>query len=419
MNATLLSIALLSLPAIVQAGTLPFPGVDTAKEKARETGQPSLILWHGSDWMGQSGDKLSEEWKDLADSKLPVVFGQFDEVTGSKVNRTQILPVEQFRLPVSILLAPDGTFMACYPASVTEKGSSVSRQVNALLPQLEQFQKLVQAARHQPGLDGARAAGQALELLDIQDAVQHKELKDIINKKDPENQTGYRALFATDHLGMYGTINTLMKGGTDGEKKGADRDFDAAETYVRQALQNKKLSGERLQQWLSGLAYITRERIKSSPGALEEKDLTPLVKLYQEIAAIAPKSQYGIGAARYAHYWDKSTFFVLKEGRYDGRYACRYEKDWHVDVSCQMAGAGRYSFKLIPIENSAMISRNFRLFINGKEVAQANQKPELNTKSVEFTVPTYSPGAKVEVWLTAKCLDNWMGPSGTFEMKKL
>ncbi len=65
-----------------------------------------------------------------------------------------------------------------------------------------------------------------------------------------------------------------------------------------------------------------------------------------------------------------------------------------------------------------MVSRNYRLLVNGKEVAKADAPANKNTKSVQFDVPSIPKGAKVEVQFTVQCNDGWFGCSGHIEMKK-
>ena len=65
-----------------------------------------------------------------------------------------------------------------------------------------------------------------------------------------------------------------------------------------------------------------------------------------------------------------------------------------------------------------MVSRNYRVAINGKVVAKAAIPETENTKTVELEVPTLPEGATLEVWLTAKCNNGWMESSGYIRMEK-
>lgn len=405
---------------LVQASPLPFGTVEQTKELMKQQQKPGVVLWHWTKDIGKDGEITEATWKQVAQAELPVVLGQFDEsVPLEKGNRSNILPVEMFNLPVAVVMAPDGTFMACIERADAMDSDKAIELIKRTVAKQEKFMQLVSKARQTPGVEGARAAGQALAMLRPGDAARHRELTNLVNNKDPEDATGYRSIYGLEHMGMYREINKILQGGADGKKKGDQRDFDAADAYVRKALANKGLKGERRQQWLSGQAYILRERIKSQPGT--EKDFAPLAKAYKEIAKINPKSEYGKGAAHLAKYWDKDAFFTIKEGSYDQRYQCRYPKEWHVDMSKSMRGAapGVYTFTLVPRIDSAMESRNFRLVVNGKEVAKADVDPQKNTKTVDFTVTSPIPKkAKVEVWLTTKCNDGWLGSAGYFEMKK-
>lgn len=417
MKKTLLSLALLAGAACAGlSATVPFPDVPTAKEQAKAAGKPALILWYGSDWMSQA-DTLCKDWETLSRSGLPVVFGQFDERLGLDNNvRTKILPLEEFNLPAAVLLTPDGTFMADFSGPEARDTKKLKAALKMLLPKAGEFAKLAETARTSPGAEGAKAAGRALALLPVEDAMKNKALIEIINQKDPGDATGYRSLFGLEHMGMYKEINAILKGGADGKLKGADRQFDLAEQYVRKALAHNMLKGERLQQWLCGLAYVQRERMLSLGG---QRDARALANAYKAIAKIDPKSQYGKGAAKLARYWDPQSFYVIKDNFYNsGDQTLGFEKDWHIDVTPFVNGPGTYGFSLVPMDNGGMVTRNYRLVVNGKEVAKADAAPDKNTKTANFAVPSLPKGAKVEVWLTAQCNDGWLSCQGFIEMKK-
>ena len=421
MKHAILSLSLLLAAAsYAPAAAVPFPDVPAAKEQAQAQQKPALILWYGSDWLPGS-ESLCREWKHLENmlkegGTSPVILGQFDEKLGMKdrlSNKT--MPLEQYNLPVAVLLAPDGTLVACYSGELARHAEALVPQVRAALKQLPAFTGLVKRARATEGAEGARAAGDALSLLRLSDAMLHRELRDIINRKDPDNLTGYRALFGMDHLDMYKQIGLLLQGGADGTLKGKDRDFDAAERFVTAMLDNKRLSGERLQQWLAGLAYIQRERMLAEG----DKDRSALLKTLARIVSIDPKSEYGKGAARFHHYWNPDSFYTIEGNYYSGaEQTLRFEKDWHVRVTESIDGPGNYVFSLLPLDNGSMVTRNYRLVVDGKVIAQAAEPAEQNTKTAHFTVPDIPRGARVEVWLTAQCNDGWLGCSGHIEMKK-
>lgn len=415
MKYTFLSLALLSAVGLTLADTVPFPDVPTAKEQALAQQKPALILWYGSDWMPRV-KQLCRSWQKLSQGDLPVVFGQFDEKLGLKdrlSNKT--MPLERYNLPAAVLLAPDGTFMACYSEALVREPAKLEPQVRKLLKHLPNFMERVKKARETDGVEGARAAGEALSLLRPSDAMLHRELRDIINRKDPKNQTGYRAVFGMDHLDMYKEIGLLLQGGPDGSLKDDKRDFDAAERYVRAALKNDRLTDERLQQWLAGLAYIQRERMLAEG----DKDRSALLKTLERIVRVNPKSEYGKGAARFHLYWSPDTFYTIEGNYYSGaEQTLGFEKDWHVNVTGSIKGPGSYAFSLQPMENGRFVTRDYRLAVNGKVVAHAEEPADQDTKTARFTVPAIPKGARVEVWLTARCYDGWMGCSGFIEMKK-
>ena len=419
------SLMLTGVAMVSQAATLSFPEVPAAQEQAAKEGKPCLIIWYGSDWQGEV-QSFCKQWEEIAKAhSASFVFGQFDDKTGLQIDvRKKVLPIEHYNLPAVVLLAPDGTFMAEF------SGSSVTTETPALMQTLGQMAKmaprvaeLAKVATSSTGVEAARAAGEALSLLSPEFAVRCGKLTSVINKHDADDTLGYRPLFCWDHLGMYGEINGILQGGKDGKLKGKERKFDEAEAYVRKVLGSESMKAERYkhrrQQWLAGLAYVLRERALSSTQSPEPSTMGPVVKVYKELIALDPDTQYAKGAERFVHYWSPDTVTIIKNGFYtSGDQTLNFEKDWRVDVTASVTGPGTYTFSLIPVDNGGMVTRNYRLLVNGREVAKADAPVDKNTKTVKFNVPAVPAGAKVEVQLTAMCKDGWFGCSGHIEMKK-
>lgn len=409
---------------VCQAATLSFPEVPAAKEQAAKEGKPCLVVWYGSDWQPGVAAFCKAWEKVAAEHKDSFVFGQFNDKTGLKTDvRKKVLPIEHYNIPAVVLMAPDGTFMAEFDGSqVSRNPQKVMLKLLKLAKKAPELAKLAEQARQATGEAAATAAGKALELLPTQFAVRCGSLTSIIRKHDPDDKTGYKALFVMDHMAMYGEINGLLNGGKDGKLRGKERKFDEAEAYVRKVLKGKLMGGKkyrhRRQQWLAGLAYVLKERIVSTSQP-ENRDTTPIVNTYRELIKLDPDSQYGKGAKRMMHYWSKDSVTVIKNDfYYSGDQTLGFEKDWRVDVTKSIDGPGTYTFSLIPVDNGGMVTRNYRLLVNGKEVAKADAPADKNTKSVQFEVPSIPKGAKVEVQLTARCNDGWFGCSGHVEMKK-
>ncbi len=422
MNNFFLKTLLVPATAIItQAATLNFPDVEEAKKQAETNNKPAIIVWYGSDWQRNVGKFVNDWQQESTKHGDQFIFGQFDDKTGLNGEvRKKALPVEQFNLPVIVLLAPNGSFMGELSGDKLKK--SAKDNISTLAPLAKKstkFADLVKQAKATKGNEAVDAAAKALGMLSIDDAMRHKELVNIINKQDPEDKSGYRAQFCLDHLGMYAEINGILKGGKEGTLKGKERKFDDAEAYVRKVLGSPTLQGKgRRQQWLAGLSYVQRERLLSTTKP-ENRDVTPLLATFKEIISIDAKSQYGIGASKFLHYWSPDTYNTITSSYYTrGDQTLGFEKDWHVDVTKSINGPGTYTFSLIPVETGKFITRHFRLAVNGKIVAKANLPEDKDTKTVDLEVPTIPKGAKVEVWLTAKCNDHWMEASGFIEMKK-
>lgn len=420
MKNILLTNLLMPLAALsVQAATLTYPDVEQAREQAKQAGKPAVIIWYGSDWQ-QGIDAFVKDWQAVGTRHgNTCVFGTFDEKLGQERDRNKVLPIEHFNLPAVVLLAPDGSYMTELSGERLGNAADAMKKLTPLAAKATEFAALVEKARSSKGRESVAAAAQALAMLPMVDAMKQKELKKIINSQDPNDESGYRAQFCMDHLDMYREIQGILKGGKEGKLSGKERDFDAAEAYVRKVLNSRQLNGkDRRQQWLAGLSYVQRERILSTTTP-QNRDVTPLLNTFREIVKLDPDSQLAIGAAKFLHYWDPNTFNTVKNGYYTrGHQTLGFEKDWHVDVTSSYKGPGTYTFSLVPVEKGNMSSRNFRVAVNGKVVSKADLPEDKNTKTVELNVPTLPEGATLEVWLTAQCYDGWMEATGFIRMEK-
>lgn len=402
------------------ANTCTLPDVPTAREQAKQQNKPIIILRHGSDWLHDDA-AICRKWQKLIDSPElagKAVYGQFDDTTGQENGdiRKKILPVECFNMPEVVVMAADGTLMAVLPTKMVRgKEASITKVINKMIEIYPEFCQLAEKARSTNGPEGAKAAGQALDLLYARDAVRCRALIDIINKKDPNDTTGYRSQYGLEHMGMYKEINAILKGGPEGQLKDAERKFDDAIKYVEKVLKNKRLKGERRQQWLCGLAYAHRERIRSTKGT----DWTPCLKALKEAVDINPDNEIGIGAAKYHKYLDPDSYYVIKNDFYEGSdQTLHFEKEWRMDVTHHIKGPSTYTFSLVPCSNGRLDTRDFRVYVNGKLADQIDDDKKI-TKTVDFDLSSLPSGkAKVEVRLRATCRDGWFGCSGHIKMEK-
>ena len=404
------------------ASPLPFLENQQARAAAKESARPCLILWFGSDWMPESS-KLVAQWSKLAKKGLPVVFGQIDERVGTVTDfheRGRMLPVGEFHsLPVAVLLAPDDTLLGIYQGKTVSSAAAMAKAVESTLKTMPEYMKLVEKARTANGVEGATAAAQALAMQPYETAMRNHALKDIINRKDPKFQTVYRYLYCMDHIAMYGELDGMLAGGkgADAQYKGADRKFKETMAFIEKVLATPNLSTELLQQWNSAMAYVLRELYGSKKEPALRKRI---VEAYNRVVALDPESEYGKGAARWAHYWDDSRPYVFTQPYYDsGEMTVGFEKSWHVDVTRHMDGPGKYTFSLVPLEskNGRLTSRGFQLFANGKHVCDADVPADKDTKTVTFDVPR-ALKENVEVRFRVQCFDGWFGCAGEMVMKK-
>lgn len=401
---------------------LDFPDNLEARAKAKAEDRPSLILWYGSDWMADAA-KLVKEWNKLEKKNLPLVLGQIDERVGTvpELNaREKLLPIGAFmNLPVAVLMAPDETLLGIYTGKTVKSAAAMEKAVSRTLARMPEYMKLVEKARSAEGLEGARAAADALAMQPYEVASRNRQLKDILNRKDPKHETVNRYLFCMDHMGMFDEINAVLRGGKGADAKfdGKERQFADAARFVQRVLKSRKLNTELEQRWLSGLAYVYREQYKATnEPALRKK----LVDTYRKVVAVDARSEYGKGAQRWANYWDESFPYVFEEPYYDsGEMTVGFEKEWRVNVSKSMKGPGSYTFSLVPCssKNGRMTSRSFKLYANGKHVSDAQEPADKDTKTATFSVPRALKG-RVEVRFQVQCYDGWFGCAGEMKMEK-
>lgn len=399
------------------SAALVAPHVTEAKEQAARDGKPALIIWHGSDWI-HNAEALQQQWQQL-DANNSFVLGQFDDKAAKdadKPERNKVLSIETFNLPIGVLLAKDGSFMARYdvPTMTATGNSQLLNAVQQTLQHHDRFCELVAQARAATGVAAAQAAGQALSLLKIEDAMMQRELCNIINTQDPKDETGYRSLFVLEHMGMYREIRACLQGGPEGKLDGAERDFDAAEAYVRATIAKGMLQGERLQQWLSGLAFIQRERMLST----QSTDRSALLSTFKQVIDVNPNSQYGIGARSWYNYWNPDSIYIIEDYHFDGEDLCIHgEKEWRINITSELSGEGRYTISLEQIDGGDLTTRNYRLLINGKVVASAGN-PDESIKSVSFDIPEITANDKVEIQLTTRYYEGWFSASGHILVEK-
>lgn len=399
---------------------LDFPENKDARARAKEENRPCLVLWYGSDWMPEA-QEIAEEWKKLEKKNLPLVIGQIDERVGTLRDlqeRERLLPTGAFHnLPVAVLLAPDDTLLAIYTGRMVQNAAAMEKAVTRSLKRMPQYMELVDKARRTEGLEGALAAADALAMMPQNDAARNRQLKDILNRKDPEHKTLCRYLYCMDHMAMYGEINAVLNGGkgADAKFKGDQRKFDEGIAFVQKVLNAREINTEIKQQWTSGLAYVYREKFRAGKDAAVR---AKVVETYRAVVEMDPESEYGKGAARWANYWDENTPYVFETPYYgSGDMTVDFEKDWHVNVSEQMDGPGDYTFTLVPCHDGHMTTKGYQLYANDRHVCDANEAADVSTKTVTFKVPRALKG-RVEVRFKVRCFDGWYGCSGEMVMKK-
>ncbi len=404
------------------ASPLPFPENLEARAKAKAEGRPCLIVWYGSDWLPNAG-KVVKEWTKLQQKNLPVVLGQIDERVGTIPTldeRKKLIPYGEFmNFPVAILMAPDESLLGIYTGKTVLSAAAMEKAVKSSLKTMPKYMALVEKARNTDGVEGAKAAGEALAMQPYLDASRNYPLKDILNRKDPNHETMYRYLYGMDHMGMYDEINAVLNGGkgADAKYKDKERKFDEGIKFVQKVMKAHKMNTELQQQWTSGLAYVYREKYKATNDpALRKK----LVETYRKVVEIDPASEYGKGALRWANYWDDSVPYIFDTPYYDnGEMTFGIDKEWRVNVSKQVKGPGSYTFSIVPTtsKNGRMTTMGFQLFANGKHVCDGDVPADKDTKTVNFNVPRALKG-KVEVRFRAQCHDGWYNCAGEMVMKK-
>lgn len=419
MNMNHLFTFVLALGAFVPApavAALSLPSVKDAQEQAKKADKPVLILWHGSDWMGEAGDKLCAEWEKLkAAESLPVVLGQYDDTLGQERGaRSKALCVTEYNLPAAVLLLPDGTFYASYTGKRVRTAEAMLKTLAEDRDDLQKFRRLVEKARKSKGEEAARAAGDALRLMRFEDARRCAALQDIIKREDPQNKTGCKELFLQRHDAVINELKAVMEAGGKG---GKNRDFAGAEAAARKVLSRSDLTKEARQRYLAALAYVQREKFNE----FGNNDWKDFLKTCAEIVKVDPKTDYAAGARFFIDYYDTQKPCIITSDYYDSRVMPKFfDKPWHVDVTASMDGPGSYEFTLKPYPKSNMKleTRDFSLTVNGKEVARVSGKVEYGKPVTFSNVPAVPAKAKVEVRCTVRCNDGGLGCIGRIEMKK-
>lgn len=387
MKYSILSLILMS--GLASAAIDCLPAVGEAKEQAKKATKPALILWHGSDWLPKGTTKaLTTSWQKLHEAGLPVVLGQFDDTTGlERELRLKVLPVAEYDLPAAVMLLPDGSYYTTLTKDQICTPDSLKKATGQALAEMAEFQKLRAKAQSTPGVEGARAAGQALLLRPYGQIHRHKDLTDIIRKKDPKNETGYLDAFCATHEAVWKELNGILEANG---KKGKNRDFAGAIARTEKALQCPDMPAEARQMWLSAQSYVMRDRIYT----MGEKDFSELLALYKRIEALGPETDYGRGAAFFQRYHTEGEEITIPYNYYDHRMvAYDVKKVWVKEITADIQGPGTYVFELLPESRGKMKVRNYRLYMNGQLI----QTVDKEGMAAELTIPEHPKYSCFEV----------------------
>lgn len=399
----------------LSATALSLQDVPAGQEQAKKENKPLLVLWHGSDWMGSADKELQSEWEKLKAEQLPVVLAQYDDKLGQdRPARKKVLPVTEFNLPCAVLLLPDGTLFTTYTGKNVRTAKGMLKVLSKSEAKLKSFRALTEKAKAAKGVEAATAAGQALALLSFEDARRCGSLKEIIQRQDPKDETGYHEVFLQGHENVINALSAKME---EGGKKGKNRDFAAAAAMAEKVLAQKNLTKEAEQRWLAGLAYVQREKFNEEGN----NDWKAFRATCERIVKVDAKSDYADGARFFLHYYDTKKPFIITHGYYNRDVMPKFfEKPWEVDVSSALNGGGTYTFRLKPDEKTSdrLVTKDFILSIDGKTVDKVSKEIKYGDP-VTFKVPASAPKkGKMTVQCTVRCNDGGLNCSGYIEMKK-
>lgn len=421
MNGTWMALACsLAVTGGASAALLP---LQEAQKKAEAENKPIVLLWSGSDWM-QGADALQQKWTVLSESNAaPVVWSLFDETTKTTPDELKAagLPVEVWDLPAVLVMTPQKKLVAQFSPAVASNPALASQKIESAIAAARQQEALLKKAASATGRDKARLIGQALDCMELVDAVSRKDLLEELGKADPQDETGYVFKYALGAMpktpaavsSLYKKVNELMTEG--GKKKGKDRDFSAADRFLTEKLASTVLDTPQKQQLLAARAYVAREKYRAAGG---EEAKNQMLSFFRDIYQLDRKSELGKGARGYVEYFTKPI--LLNGLDFESVHLRKEFHTWTINASKYMMSPGIYEIKRVHDGGSDSVSvRNARVLVDGKVAAElpADQRDK-DCDSFELALPALKPGSRVQIEMDARGNGYWLSTWGHIEINK-
>lgn len=420
MNGTWMALACsLAVTGGASAALLP---LQEAQKKAEAENKPIVLLWSGSDWM-QGADALQTKWTALSESNAaPVVWALFDETTKTTPDELKAagLPVEVWNLPAVLVMTPQKKLVAQFSPAVASNPARAAQKIESAVATAQKQEALLKKAAAATGVDKARLIGQALDCMELIDAVSRKDLIDGLGKADPQDETGYVFKYALGAMPktpgavsqLYKKVNERM---TKGGKKGKERDFSAADNFLAGKLASTVLDTPQKQQLLAARAYVAREKYRST-GAAGAKN--QMLSFFRDIYLLDRKSELGKGARGYIEYFTKPI--LLNGLDFESVHLRKEFHPWTINATKYVTSPGIYEIRRVHDGGPDSVSvRNARILVDGKAAAElpADQRDK-NRDSFELALPELKPGSRVQIEMEARGNGHWLSTWGHIEIRK-
>lgn len=419
---TILCAALFATAFNAGAEVLP---LKEARDLAKEKNKPIVLLVTGSDWLPQA-QSVRKTWinleKAMADKAVWAIFDETAWITNDEVRKAQF-PVEIYNLPEALVMDSQGRLIARVPAnSVRKDEKALSKIIDKKLKICDKQENLLKKAGEVQGVSKAKLIGEALDTMIVTDAVNRNDLLKELKNADPQDETGYvfkyglgampRTPGATDDL--YKKVGSLLT--ENGTKKGKDRNFRAAEDFLKEKLKLEVLDVPQKQQLIAALAYVARQECFAN--GKNEAAWQKMLKYFKEIVKLNPKSEIGKGAQNYIDYYTKEVH--LRGFDYESVHLRRDFVTWVVDASRFVKKPGVYSIKFVKDGGNDRIAvKNVSFKINDKTVAELpSDKKGKESLEFELTLSEMKSGSHVKLCMEVKGIGHWLDTFGHIEITK-
>lgn len=403
MNARL-ALPLFALAAAPFLRAADLPDYPAALEQAKTSGKDVLLFEDGSGWSAESPAlNAALAAQNVAGGR--VILARRDNpnrltpLTEAERNAERSRPKPDFEsknLPALVLVAPDGHVYAYaegltaarLPAALSHLGSRLD-----LRPRLDALRKKADAAT---GVERARLLGAYLDSLPFELATRRKDIREILRKEDPKDDTGYTFKYSFDQSGASSLLEGVVL------KHIWEKKYDEALAVCNERLRNKVITNNQRQIIMSGRFQVYRAR----------EDIPKAVAELRAILALDPRTDMGRGAAAYLR--DHTEPVRLKALAWDQSENPPVWLPMIADVSKIITGPGAY---VIEFKHRAGHTRFRRVSLQAGKTELAADDNAKESRKVRLTVSA-RPSGPVE--LRAEALGTgWFDGAGDILVTKV